>query len=314
MPQVDSNSTIQVKPLGVENGRPIFVAQAGGEHAAPEHGAAVEGEGHAAAGAAHAAHVEPLGEHYAPWYSGVGFAVALFILVFCKVKMGTLTRRSPSRGQLLIEQAVASITHFTKSAIGPGGEAFAPFIGTVFAFVLCSNLCGVIPMYWWSSKHNPSGPAWSFTPAPTANISMTFALGFIVFILFNMQGIKANGLGGHLKHFAGPMPALAPLIFPIELIGALVRPVSLAMRLFGNVFGEETVIAVLITMAATLTMGVIPFQTPMLAFGVFGSIVQAGVFAILSCSYIALSIGDHGHDHDHDHGHGHEEHGAAHAH
>jgi len=153
-------------------------------------------------------------------------------------------------------------------------------------------------------------PAWSFTPAPTANISVTFALGFIVFILFNVEGIRANGVMGHLKHFAGPMPALAPLIFPIELIGALVRPVSLAMRLFGNVFGEETVIAVLISMAAVLTSGIVPFQVPMLAFGVFGSVVQAGVFAILTCSYIALSIGDHG-DHSHE---AHGEHSAAHAH
>lgn len=312
MPQAGSQSTsIQVAQIGVQEGRPIFVAQAGeGEgHAAPsaEGEAHAGAEGHAAAGH----HAEPLGEHYAPWYSAVGFGIALAILIFAKSRMGKLTARNPSKGQLLIEQAVASITHFSKSSIGPGGERFAPFVGTVFAFVLFSNLCGVLPMYWWSSKHNPGGPAWSFTPAPTANISMTFALGFIVFVLFNWEGIKANGVGGHLKHFMGPIPALAILIFPIEVIGALVRPVSLAMRLFGNVFGEETVIAVLITMAATATMGLIPFQVPMLAFGVFGSIVQAGVFAILTCSYIALSIGDHDHGHGEE---GHDGHGAAHAH
>ena len=136
-------------------------------------------------------------------------------------------------------------------------------------------------------------------PAPTANISITFALGFIVFIVFNREGIRANGIGGHIKHFMGPMPALAPLMFPLELLGALIRPISLAMRLFGNIFGEETVIAVLISMAAIMTMGLVPFQVPMLAFGVFGSIVQAGVFAILTCSYISLAIGEHGHgEHD----------------
>lgn len=284
--------------------------------------ASADESGHSTAGthasAGHGGHhAAPLGEHYADWYSGVGFFVGLAVLIFAKSRMGKLSSRTPSKGQLLIEQAVASITHFSQAMIGHGGERFAPFIGTVFAFVLCSNLCGVLPMYWWPFKHDPSNAAevpmaaWSFTPAPTANISMTFALGFIVFVLFNAEGIRANGLIGHLKHFAGPMPALAPLIFPIELIGALVRPVSLAMRLFGNVFGEETVIAVLIMMAATLTMGIVPFQAPMLAFGVFGSVVQAGVFAILTCSYIALSIGDHGHDGA---DHGHENHGAAHAH
>jgi F-type H+-transporting ATPase subunit a len=318
LPQAVSNSTGD--GVGARFGEsPVMVAQAteqvGGEpHASSDTHA---GNTHASAGHGGGHHAAPLGEHFADWYSGVGLFVGLAVLVFAKSRMGRLTARNPSKGQLLIEQAVASITHFSQAMIGHGGERFAPFIGTVFAFVLCSNLCGVLPMYWWPFKHDPSNPAevpmaaWSFTPAPTANISMTFALGFIVFVLFNAEGIRANGLGGHLKHFAGPMPALAPLIFPIELIGALVRPVSLAMRLFGNVFGEETVIAVLIMMAASLTMGIIPFQAPMLAFGVFGSVVQAGVFAILTCSYIALSIGDHGHDHA---DHGHEEHGAAHAH
>ena len=297
---------------------PVQVAQGG--HDAPTG----EASGHAAeAGHAEATHAsvghggghtgpvrhDKLGEHVAEWYSVMGFLIALGIIVFARMRMGKLDVRRPSRGKLLIEQSVASITHFSKASIGPGGERFAPFVGVVFAFVLFSNLCGVLPMYWLPTGEGMA-PAWSFTPAPTANISVTFALGFIVFILFNVEGIRANGVMGHLKHFAGPMPALAPLIFPIELIGALVRPVSLAMRLFGNVFGEETVIAVLISMAAVLTSGIVPFQVPMLAFGVFGSVVQAGVFAILTCSYIALSIGDHG-DHSHE---AHGEHSAAHAH
>jgi F-type H+-transporting ATPase subunit a len=299
-------------------GMPVQVAQGG--HDAPTG----EASGHAAeAGHAEATHAsvghggghtgpvrhDKLGEHVAEWYSVMGFLIALGIIVFARMRMGKLDVRRPSRGKLLIEQSVASITHFSKASIGPGGERFAPFVGVVFAFVLFSNLCGVLPMYWLPTGEGMA-PAWSFTPAPTANISVTFALGFIVFILFNVEGIRANGVMGHLKHFAGPMPALAPLIFPIELIGALVRPVSLAMRLFGNVFGEETVIAVLISMAAVLTSGIVPFQVPMLAFGVFGSVVQAGVFAILTCSYIALSIGDHG-DHSHE---AHGEHSAAHAH
>jgi len=310
--------SVQANNSETKVGMPVQVAQGG--HDAPSGGASghAAGAGHAEAthasvghGGGHAGPVrhDKLGEHVAEWYSVMGFLIALAIIVFARMRMGKLDVRRPSRGQLLIEQSVASITHFSKASIGPGGERFAPFIGVVFAFVLFSNLCGVLPMYWLPTGEGMS-PAWSFTPAPTANISVTFALGFIVFILFNVEGIRANGVMGHLKHFAGPMPALAPLIFPIELIGALVRPVSLAMRLFGNVFGEETVIAVLISMAAVLTSGIVPFQVPMLAFGVFGSVVQAGVFAILTCSYIALSIGDHG-DHSHE---AHGEHSAAHAH
>ena len=248
-------------------GMPVQVAQGG--HDAP----AGETPGHTATEAGHAegthasvghggGHAGPvrhdkLGEHVAEWYSVMGFLIALTMIGFARVRMGKLDVRRPSRGQLLIEQAVASITHFTKTSIGPGGERFAPFVGVVFAFVLLSNLCGVLPMYWLPTGEGLA-PAWSFTPAPTANISVTFALGFIVFVMFNYEGIKANGVVGHLKHFAGPMPALAPLIFPIEFIGALVRPLSLAMRLFGNVFGEETVIAVLMVGMGFMTYYLVP--------------------------------------------------------
>ncbi len=277
---------------------------------AQEHGAEAgghEGGGHAA--------VNPLAEHPAYYYSLVGLVIGLAIVFFFASRIKTLSSRNPSRGQLLAEQAVASMQHFCRGSIGPGGEKFTAFVGTLFAFVLCSNLCGVLPFYLQAS-HETGGPAVSFTPAPSSNLSITLALGFIVFVVFNVVGIKANGPKNYFAHFMGPIPALAPLLFPIEIIGVLVRPISLGMRLFGNIFGEETVIAVLVTMSAATF--VIPLHAPMLAFGVFGAVVQAGVFAILTCSYIALAIGDHGDGHDHDeHGHGHDAHGhqdAAHAH
>ncbi len=270
------------------------------------HGSATGEETHASTGA-HAGGEEhgpenPLAEHPAYYYSYValGVAVVLTGLVLWWRRNG-LNSRKPSRGQSLLEQAVESITWFSRNAIGSGGEKYAPFIGTIFAFVLLSNLCGVLPFYWKSHGN----AAASFTPAPTANLSMTVALGLIVFGVFNYVGIQKNGAVNYFKHFAGPIPALSILMFPIEIIGALVRPISLAIRLFGNVFGEETVIAVLIAMSAAIF---IPLQFPMLVFGVFGSVVQAGVFTILTCAYIALAIGDHG-DHEHgdhsdDHAHG----------
>jgi len=261
-------------------------AHSGGEH----------GGGHEAK--------SPLAEHDAIYYSLIGTLVGIGIILFCSSRITKLSTREASRGQLLIEQAVASMSHFCKSAIGHGGEKFTAFVGTIFAYVLCSNLCGVLPFY--LNQHEKGAPPASLTPAPSANLSMTLALGLIVFILFNVVGIKANGIGKYLAHFAGPIPALAILMFPIEIVGVLVRPISLAMRLFGNVFGEETVIAVLVGMSAATF--IIPLHAPMLAFGVFGSVVQAGVFAILTCSYIALAIGDHGHD---EHGHGEHEHGHA---
>ncbi len=287
--------------------RRIQLAQAEGAGEAP-----LAGETHAAVGhdGGHEEAKGPLAEHDAAYYSLIGLLVGIAILLFVGAKVRTLTTRNPSRGQLLLEQAVASMQHFCRGAIGPGGERFAPLVGTLFAFVLGANLCGVLPFYINQPAH--AEMPMSLTPAPSANLSMTLALGLIVFVVFNVVGIRANGIGNYLKHFAGPIPFLAPLMFPIEIVGVLVRPISLAMRLFGNVFGEETVIAVLVGMSAATF--VIPLHAPMLAFGVFGSVVQAGVFAILTCSYIALAIGEHDHGHDGHGADGHEAHGATAAH
>lgn len=286
-----------------QNEKYIVVAQA-------EQGA--EGETHtkvgAEVGAEHEGPHNPLKEHPAIYFTVISWIVMLVIIGIGFLTTRNLSTRTPSKGQAFIEQCVASIRHFCKNAIGPGGEEFAPLVGTVFAFVLISNLMGVVPLV---VSKGPEGYS-SLTPAPTSNLSMTFALGLTVFLISQYVGIKRNGVAAHFGHMAGPIPALAPLIFPIELIGTLVRPVSLAMRLFGNVFGEETVIAVLLGLSVTTLPAFvpIPFHAPMLMFGVFGSIVQAGVFTILTCAYIALAIGDHADHGDHDHGHG-SEHGHA---
>lgn len=285
----------------VPNHKNIQVAQAE-EGEAPGHG----GETHATVGVAHhggghEAPASPLAENPAFWYSIVALIPIAAVLGFglFGTSKGT-KKRAPSKRQTLLEQGVASITYFCRNAIGEGGERFAPLVGTVFAFVLVANLIGVLPTVFVNNHDaTPQSPSLRhFFPAPTANLSMTLAISFWVFLVVNYVGIKENGFGGWLKHFAGPIPALAPLLFPIEFIGALVKPISLSIRLFGNVFGEEAVIAVLVSLSVAAT-GVIPFQFPMLAFGVFGGLVQAAVYSILTCAYIALSIGDHD-----DHGHG----------
>jgi len=297
----------------------ILLAQAGehgaqtGGHAAPvhgteEHGAAAQTEGPAHGTAAHGGHEEghsanPLAHHPSSYFSGIAVLSALILLALAVITTRNLQRRNPSKRQSLIEQAVESITVFTVKAIGPGAERYVPLVATVFSFILVSNLFGVLPTVLAKSGEAELAHV---LPSPTANLSMTIALALVVFVVVQAEGIRANGIGGHIKHFMGPIPALAPLLFPLELIGALAKPISLSIRLFGNVFGEETVIAVLVSMAVYLLpiWLPIPFQLPMLVFGVFGSIVQAGVFTILTCAYIALSLGEHSehaehHDEEH---------------
>ena len=247
------------------------------------HAATSHGDGHSA---------NPLAHHKPAYFSSVGLGVAVLLLIFVLIcRAGGLHKQLRSKGQALLEQGVESMNVFCQRAIGPGGEKFMPLVATVFSFVLVSNLMGVLPTVLQKSGEGVA----HLIPSPTANLSMTAAIALVVFVVVQAAGIKANGVGGHLKHFAGPIPALSPLLFPLEIIGALAKPVSLSIRLFGNVFGEETVIAVLVSLAVTTLPAFlpIPFQFPMLMFGVFGSLVQAGVFTILTCAYISLSLGEH---------------------
>jgi F-type H+-transporting ATPase subunit a len=290
----------------------ILVAQGEPEHGTPtatEHGTPTEGATHPAVGhgAEHKGGHNLLTEHPAYYYSGVGLGVAtLIVVLFGVILSRNLTKRNPGKAQLLLEQGVASMRQFCISVIGPDGAKYTAFVGTIFAYVLVCNLCGVLPLYWKREE----GMAGSFTPAPSANLSMTLALGIIVFAYFNYVGIKANGVKNYFGHLFAPIPGL-PAVFGyimggfigiIETFSLCIRPFSLGLRLFGNVFGEETVIAVLILMGAGFFL---PVQVPMLAFGVFGGLVQAGVFAILTSSYIGLAIGDHAHDDHHDESHAH---------
>lgn len=148
---------------------------------------------------------------------------------------------------------------------------FYPFIGTLFCFVFFSNLIGSIP---------------GFLP-PTDNLNTTLALGAFVFIYYNVAGFKANGLA-YLKHFLGPVLWLAPLLLIIELASHIFRPLSLGLRLRGNIMGDHVVLGVF--------NGLVPIGLPVifLGLGVFVAFIQAFVFCLMTMVYISLSTA---HDH-----------------
>lgn len=268
--------------------------------AAPAHeeGAGGETEHH---GGTHAAqghggeHEHQLGAIPAPGLLFMNaLCVAILLIAFAAVARRNLAAvpRKVWSAQNFGEFLVESMMNFTRGIIGPGGEKYTPLVGTIFFFILFSNLWGLIPGF----------------HAPTANLSTTLALGLIVFIYVQYVGIRSNGLVGYIKHFMGPMPALSPLLFPVEVISELVKPFTLAMRLFGNIFGEDTVIVVLAMLAVTmLPAPIIPFQFPILLLGLLTSFVQAMVFSLLTCIYLSLqSHHDSEHEgHGHSPGHGH---------
>lgn len=196
--------------------------------------------------------------------------------------------RIPGRLQNAIEWTYCALEGFTRNVIGEKGPKFLPIIGTLFIFILAMNLFGIIPGF----------------IAPTANINTTVALALSAFIIVQYFGIREAGLRNYLKHFAGEPIWLAPLMLPLHIIGELARPLSLSIRLFGNVFGEDMVIAILIMIVVTLIganltgaqiplLALVPVQFPMVLFAIFTSFVQALVFSMLVSIYISIALGDH---------------------
>ncbi|HLV82071.1 MAG TPA: F0F1 ATP synthase subunit A [Chthonomonadaceae bacterium] len=200
--------------------------------------------------------------------------VALIMLIFALVGRKRLTA-VPKGFSNFAEFVVEALNTFTVGIIGHGGEKYTPLVGTIFLFILFSDLIGLIPGF----------------HAPTTNMTITFALGIIVFVYVQYQGIRANGLGGYIRHFMGPMPLMAPLIMPVEIISEIIKPFTLAVRLFGNIFGEDVIIFVLAGLgAASVATMWIPLQLPILFLAVLTDVVQAMVFAILTCIYISLMV------------------------
>lgn len=176
----------------------------------------------------------------------------------------------------LMEMLIEGLLNQFEGVLGDRKLAirFLPLMGTLFIFILCCNLLGVLP---------------GFLP-PTTDTSTNWAMALVVFMVFNIAGFKANGMG-YLKHMMGPMLAIAPLIFVLEMIGVLFRPFSLQLRLMANLNGDHMVLGIFSEMVPLLIPCVF------LALGIFISVVQAFVFTLLSTVYVGLSVAHHEEEH-----------------
>ncbi len=171
------------------------------------------------------------------------------------------------------------IYNLSKSTIGEKeGPEYFRFFMFYFLLIFMSNLIGLVP---------------GFMP-PTENLNTGLGLGILVFLYYNWHGIRVQGLKAHIAHLMGPIAAMAPLIFVIELISHLMRPLTLGLRIRGNMMGDHTVLAVF----SDLVPYIIPI--PFYVLGIFVCFMQAFVFTILSMVYmnLAVELHDHG-DHAH---------------
>lgn len=173
----------------------------------------------------------------------------------------------------IMQTAVESLLNLIRSVIPHHAEDYLPLLGTIFIFIFIGNLMGLIP---------------GLLP-PTESLSGNLAVGLTVFVLYNYYGVRRTGLKKYMSHFMGPLLWMAPMFFVIELLSHLVRPVSLSLRLFGNINGDHKVLEAF--------TGLVPLFIPVIfmAFGIFVSFIQAFVFTLLSTIYVGLAVETHDH-------------------
>lgn len=171
----------------------------------------------------------------------------------------------------IFEIITTFVNGMAEGLMGHHGRQYVPLLAAFFTFILFSNLIGLLP---------------GFTP-PTDNFATTFGLGLVSFLAYNYYGFREHGVS-YLKHFMGPVIWLAPLMIVVEVLSHVFRPISLAIRLFGNMFADHLVLGIF----TDLTKVLIPVAFYVL--GAFVSVVQAFVFTALCMVYIASAVA---HDH-----------------
>jgi F-type H+-transporting ATPase subunit a len=170
----------------------------------------------------------------------------------------------PAKLQNVMEAALGGIDGFLTDTMGHEGRRFFPLVATLGLYILTSNLLGLLPGF----------------ESPTSNINTTASMAIVVFCMTHIIGFRMHGVK-YLKHFMGPIWWLSPLMIVIELIGHLARPLSLTMRLFGNIKGEDIVLAVVLFLVPALV------PLPVFFLMIFTSLIQTVVFMLLTMMYIA---------------------------
>jgi F-type H+-transporting ATPase subunit a len=208
-----------------------------------------------------------------------GLIVVCWTIV-CLAVRKSLSVDNPGQLQIVIEDGIAAVQSMLHDYVGSKGPRYLALVATMFVFILSGNLMGLIPGL----------------KSPTANINVTLGCALTVWVYYHLQGVKEQGLGAYLKHFAAPPGAplaLAPIMLPIEIISHVSRLLSLSLRLFGNIFGEDLVILILFS--------IIPFLVPlpMMFLGIITASLQAFIFVLLTTIYLGGAVATEHEHHEH---------------
>ena len=222
----------------------------------------------------------PAGAQVIPDYIAMLIVIAVALTAVSLVVRSRLSVENPGSLQVALEDFITAFQGLLADFVGPKGPNYLPLVASIFVVILLSNLSGLVPGLM----------------APTTNLNVTLGCAVTVWVYYHYQGFKEQGVVAYLKHFAvppGSPVAMAPLMLLIELIAHGARVLSLSLRLFGNIFGEELVIVIL----ATLVPFIVPL--PMMFLGLLTATLQALIFAILTMVYLGGAVAVEHHDEAH---------------
>ena len=228
------------------------------------------------------------GHHVIPNYIVMVLLIVAGLTVLSLIVRSRLSVETPGKLQIVLESAVGAINGLLDEWIGPKGRQFLPLVATLGIFILLANYIGLVPGLM----------------APTSNINVTLGCAITIWFYYHYQGIREQGIGPYIAHFWAPPGTpwwIGFIMFPIELISHTSRMMSLSLRLFGNIFGEELVILILFSIIPWLV------PLPMMFMGLITGGLQAFIFMLLSIIYLQGAVAvEHEHDeHGHDAPHGH---------
>lgn len=208
--------------------------------------------------------------HPIPNYIAMELVVAVIIIVFALILRSRLSVEAPGNFQQAMESVVEFVKGMNEEIIGHGSGRYLAMIGTLGIFIGLCNVVGLIPTL----------------RTPTGHIEVTLGCAVAAFLYYNFQGVRHHGVLGYLKHFCGPVMAMAIIMFPIEIVGNVGRLLSLSVRLYANMFVGDILEGVF--------TGLIPIAVPsvFMALHVFVSLLQAYIFMLLPAIYISMAVSE----------------------
>ncbi len=218
------------------------------------------------------------------WEHVIFSAIVICLISFVSISVSKNLKRVPGRAQALSEILISGLDGIVQSVMGSRGRAYTPFVGSLFIYIFISNIFGLIPL-------QNSTMAFLTTVAPIA---------MCVFVYVQWVGITKNGILGYLHHLCGSPQDIfgwlvAPLMFPLHVLGEFIKPLSLSFRLYGNIMAGHVLLAVFMGMGIQMLKplripGGVPLHFPFLFLELLVGVIQAFVFTLLSTIYIAMML------------------------